>query len=134
MDSKPKWWWLGTRIKARGFKTNKAFAVAIGIDPARIAEMVSGKPIKQTGKFRKIPQQKIPRVAKLLDIPVDVLLAYNNDIVDNIDLGETAPVPRVDTRKFLEAIDTIQSYMRDNQFAMTPEQKLALVSRLVNDK
>lgn len=80
-----KWSWLADRIKQSGYATITSFANAIDWPSSRLSEMINGTTVNG-GKTRNIPKDKIAIVAKLLNIPMMDLIAYNNDISPTLDL------------------------------------------------
>ncbi|MBE6457582.1 MAG: hypothetical protein E7011_02125 [Alphaproteobacteria bacterium] len=123
-----KWDWLPDRIKKCGFTTNLAFANAIAWAPTRLSEMIKGTPVNG-GKIRNFPQDKIPRVAELLRIPVNNLMAYNNDWTNQINLesGTSEAVTTIDSALLVDIIDAIDEFLSENCLTMSSEQRKQLV-------
>lgn len=136
-----KWSWLAERIKECGYPTRKSFADAIGYQEVRLSEIIN-RTVVNGGKFRNFPKTKIRQVAELLHLDILRLQAYNNDLIDTIDMepcnctcAETTNKNNSEERikKFFDAVDTIRACMKDADFVLTPEQKLALIGALTKD-
>lgn len=122
-----KWAWLADRIKECGFNTNAAFAAAIGWAPARISEMVTDVEV-YGGKVRNFPQDKIVVAANALRLPVNELMAYNNDIKNTIDLNSSnAPKTTIDPELLIDIMDAITEFLSENNLEMTRDQRKELI-------
>ncbi len=141
-----KWSWLADRIKQSGYATITSFANAIDWPSSRLSEMINGTTVNG-GKTRNIPKNKIAIVAKLLNIPMLDLIAYNNDIShmppltenvnnDKSDIATQQPQKKKLTTSEEEelikiVLETVDEFLDENGLEMSIDGKAKIFAHLL---